>query len=346
MDKFYGYEDYNLTTFSNVLFKDAAYYAGRFSTYYQGRETEIIMPIDSSLLNEHGYYIPDINNHPELLKTAKKIYTHPSCKVPRDAIKKKYKKCLNPWEADAVIISDINYSYFPVSNYVVFVNHKVKRVYISYLSDIANYFNRVMNAPGGCSPESLVVAPHDSYDTYFKESKLEYVGPVCKFEKKDAAILDCLTYKIPKDKIVFQRDLLRTLGDETNAPTLEALVSIYEMLRSNDESVNEMGLKTLATLDYAHYPETFIAMLKLVDIRWNDARNASAVKCMLDTLGLKGGSALSWIKHTHKFVSRKDYEMFEQMIKAIYKGGFENYCEGISFMYLDNYLTPRPRYID
>lgn len=347
-DKFYGYEDYNLTRFSASIFNDPpAWSAGKYSQYYQGREYYTVMPIDQSLLGEERWFYLNIDNHPELLKTAKKLYIHPNCTVPRDAVAKKFKKCLNPYEADAVVIPDtIIAPCISTENWAVFINHEHKTIYATYIVMDSQYYSKIFNAPGGTTIGSLITAPRGEYPPFFEESKLEYVGPIHQFPRAEAHLMDYMTFKMPKDKIVFQKDLLDTLGDESNVPTVEALVSIYEMLKSNDESVKEMGLKTLATLDYYHYPETFISLIKAGDIRWNNARNASAVKCMLETLKIGGGSSLNWIKHTKRFISHKDYELFEKVMKSILNYNYDSYCEGISFMYMNDYLQPTPRFID
>ena len=78
---------------------------------------------DKVVLNQYGRNYADTSfvvDHKELLETAKTVYVHPSCKVSRTLLSQKYKKTLNPWTADVIVVPQPNKNNFYVDDTAVF----------------------------------------------------------------------------------------------------------------------------------------------------------------------------------------------------------------------------------
>lgn len=363
----YDFEDYQTKRMSSYIFTETNNTCSP-SFYYCGRDKLILYPLDRSMLNPDPNCINsydrcnplniDIENHTELLDTAKKVYFHPSCTIPRGAAAKKYKKCLNPLLADIVVIPG-NITTCEIMEYTaIFVNRDSKNVYVvtfetwyggSREQAIRNMISRLECAPGGTPLINFIPAiSKGEVPDVIAKAKLEFFGPVAMFSHKERHILDYLTYALPKNKIVFESSLMKTLGDETNVPTFENLMSIYEMLMSSDSNVSEIGLKALANLDYIHYPQSVMTIIKETQyyLRDNAARTSTAVKYMFSVLGI---GIRRYIYYKDKFINRKDYEITEKLIRAIKKYNddeYLEYCGELPFIFVDENLKPIPRFTD
>ena len=352
---FYGYEGYRLLRFVYYMFNTN--YSSGMQYYGQDRSNHVIYPLDPELLNEYDKFTLDIEEHPELLDTAKKLYIYPTCGISRDAVSKKYKRCLDPLKADVVVLPDNIVSKVDICGCAVaFINDEAEEIYWCSLNKHGlptntsyQVYDRVRQAPGGTRLRDLMpisVRPNLNYNE--AEAKLTYFGPVADFDKKTMHIFDYLTYAFPREKVVFQDTVMKTLGDETNVPTFENMISIVDMLKSSDESVQELGLKTLAALDFMHYPQAFITILAQCNyyIRGNKALHSSAVKYMLKALNY---SLNSWQTYTSKFISRKDYELTKALVKKLNdydEEMWESNCDYLPFMFKNEDLKAIPRFSD
>ena len=345
LTKYYGYEDYTVHYLYSSLFVNGRYY----SSYHYGEVNTVIVPENENSEN----FRENMIEHPELLDTAKKLYIHPACSFPRSSIGGKYKKCLNAITADAVITpSPYEGSTNLEDNSAVFINEERKKIFITsfytYNSDYLNAYDRIKSASIGTKLPALCptfIYPGE-VPQEVKNATLLYVGSLRIFYKDSMHIFDWLSYMIPRDKIVFQNTLVRKLNDSNNAPTLELMKSIIDMLNSKDISTREVGLKTLATLNYADYKQSFLLVIKAAysDLRYNQARTSTAVKYMLKSLGIK--SLYRWISFYDRTINKEDYEIFIPLYKYIYKMNDSQFLQeayNLPFVYIDQDYQVNPR---
>jgi hypothetical protein len=351
--QFYDYEGYTVYHVGSYSFIDRGY-----STYVHAYPVDYAMlyPIDKERLSEGGSFIVHIEDHPELLNTAKKVYVHSTCTLPREALAKKYKRCLDPLVADAIVIPESTNMVGVWENTAAFVNDENKTIYVSAFSRSAwdndrekAAFSKISSAVGGTrfldlvSPISRAEAQDDN--PQLCAAKLFYFGPICLFGRKNMHLFDIETFKIPKDKIVYQSTIMNSINDDTNEPTYDAMMSIYDMLNSSEDATVEVGLKSLAALDYAHYPQAVRTILmRSSNWRWSKAKSSTAVKYMLNSMGINSNRCYGY---SSRYISEKDYALTEKLIRQIQnlKSEMEyiNYCYNIPFVFVDGELNVHPR---
>ena len=188
-----------------------------------------------------------MEEHPELLDTAKKIYIHPDCDISREAVRRKYKKCLNMVSADAIIVPGFNGTSDLNDHTAVFINDDLKTIVFTTFwtssDDDAQSYTRICKCPLGTPFHELAsssVQADLENRPGIRDAKLSYIGATTFFGRKQQYLVDYITYMLPKDKLVSQETLMKTLGDETNVPTYDSMMSIYEMLNSNEESIRKL----------------------------------------------------------------------------------------------------------
>ena len=104
----HGFEDYNIVALGDSCFYDTFEFSLPYS--YDNNTGSYLTTKDLSV-NVYNKESPSYSwvktvafepelatNHKELLDTAKKVFTHQSCKLSRSMMAEKYKKSLNPFK--------------------------------------------------------------------------------------------------------------------------------------------------------------------------------------------------------------------------------------------------------
>lgn len=285
----------------------------------------------------------------------KTVYIHPNCKVSRSFITQKYKKSLNPWFADKVVIPDLddNDRVYLEKNVAIFINDKVNSIFL-FVARKPDHIERFQvlfaNAPASSlfsiSQTDCIeqIARPDFSTKDFLDAKLDYYGSVLQANKKQHYLLDIVAGVLPKDKLVFEKDIVATLGNADNAPTFESLISIRDMLNSSDDEVVGSAIKALASMDYMNYPNSVKYVLdKSCNWRWNKACNTTAAKYMFKQI--LGGSPRKSIWFRDTFISEKDYNLFEQLVKEFEQSDTDalQFLKWCDFTYEDENFGVHPR---
>ena len=299
----------------------------------------------------------DIVDHKELLDTAEKVYVHPSCKLSRTMIASKYKKSLNPWLSDAVVIPDKTKE-VPKETVMLFVNEEKKIMLIipsleyssSEIKDLASSIKigtaiKDIGSISNYTPGSWG-RPSCAYDDVL-DCVLMFYGEVYHFYGDNMYMLDVLTNVIPSNKTVFESTIQSSLGSDENKLTCDSLKSISEMLDSTDENTVSAGLKALSMMDWIHYPESIKVMLQSISYyKWyyNKTRSSTSVKYMLNQIygsarSVKCGGGFS------KKIYEDDFNLFKDFVSWKYKYDepqLNDYLRYLPFMKLcsDGVLRP------
>lgn len=338
MEKYsiYGFEDYKVFDFNN-FFNLTSFTSWSIHGYKLNHHALIDNGEYNIKYNVYKDLDVPIRDNKELLDTAKNVYVHPCVEMARSMLSKKYKKCLNPWLADVVVIPDYqNPPNMPqVTNYAVFINEDDKTVFITdgiHKDDTALIEKlqegkkiRDILTP---SQVSDIVANCPANLCYYNgvyrrdsllDSEFEFYGPIVMFNDSDLYIRDYITKEIPESKVVYESSIFRTLNDETNTITYDNLFSIYEMLMSNDKDAIGSALKALAAMDYINYPISVKYVLVSSSDNWwyNKATNTTNVKYMFKTL--TGNSPRGGIRFNDTTIDKKDFELLDNISKAINK---------------------------
>lgn len=282
-----------------------------------------------------------IDEYKELLDSAKKVYLHPICTIPRALVTEKYKKCLNPWEADVAIIP----RELPLSEFyqmAVFVNEESK-IFLYIICKDYNLCEKLKNTElnkftlqemriNNCEVLGLPwglkdhVSPSD-----IDASKFVYFGNALTVPNKYNYIFDFITGQFPTSKIVYEDTLLKSLSSEDNQITLESLVSIKEMLCSSDEAIVTAALKSLAAMDYTHYANSINYIFTEVGFRfrWNKGMNSTAVKYMIKSLYPEYSTHRIRSKYNDS-IYEEDYNLFKQLTEHFHDTSILNYVPFVS----------------
>lgn len=352
----YGMEEYRAhsiypSRIFNTIDPANAFYSYRYTV------SSWVLPLDTSSRKEVFQQTKNlfsiIENNKEILKDAKTIYVHPCCKVPRTVLFQKYKKVLNPWLADVIVVpkTEPGYSY-PV---MLLSNDAVKgtlELDVDMLSgDIKNYLSTIKTGTRlgdiiePYCPFSVLIQYH-SPETLNEilSYELQYYGPAVNIDSKDGWLLDCADGVIPRSKLVFEEDALKALKGESNKPDCESLVSLCEMLGSSDDASKDAALKAIAAMDYINYPNSFIYIFihaNNIDWRYSKMWNNTDVKYMTEILGIRNPR---YMRYKGPYISKDDYELFIQVFDRL---KFTNErLEGLPFMYSDQKLEVHPRIKD
>lgn len=350
---FNGYDKYEVMGVygSNFIQGNHGYRLERIYNY--GNGDKILFPAPKELLNSCNKVVLDIEEHPELLDTAKKLYIHPCCEISRETVSRKYKRCLKMATADAVIIPKDNYCKDVMEHAAMFINDDDKMIiYTSFWSGEDAYmdaYDKLCAKPMGTKLiDCINLAKREYLVSYYPKAanaELAFTGTIAEFSTKQKHLIDYASYLLPKDKLVFEDTLMKDLSDETNIPTFDSMMSVYEMLESKEDSIRDLGLKTLAAMDYSNYPKSTTYILKKTAWQYTKARNSTAVKYMLKTLGIQNTSYQRYVGYKDRFITEKDYALAEQLIKKIEnldKVGYLRYCYDLPFVWIDDNFNIHP----
>lgn len=351
--KIFGFEDYNTCSLYENLLNRNTIERWDFGCWLWS-QGYIGIPVDKEYVEIRAYtnrlFINKIfREHKEVLDKAKTVYVHPSCTLSRNLVYLKYKKASNPFLADVVVIPKA--SPVDVPNIAVFVNEGEKKVYYIDVSDSNNYtFNvgSTLRSMMPCSDSNINDLIRNGYNVKpIIDSVLEYYGPLAEIRKKDSFLVDILTHSLPKDKLVYEDTIMKTLSTEDNQITFESMCSIYDMLQSTDADTVGAAIKALSTMDYMNYPCSvkFVFQTGSSMYMTNKATSSTAAKYMFKQL--TGGTARRWMHIHEDTISQKDYDLFKKMVQYTHKNMSEDdvmqYISSYNFAYKDNNFVVRPR---
>lgn len=330
--RIYGFEDYKIVSLDERCF----YFTwGEYHIPYSFDNFNCTYIIDKNLpirvfnithpkyaFMDQVCFHPDICiNHKELLEKAKKIYTHPNCKLSRSMMAEKYKKSLNPFLSDAVIVPQPDYDSLCLDKTALFINEQSKIIVRIEIQD-EKAEGVIKKAGEGdklgnltvCPPRYREARPFSVEDV--TEAELFYFGDVLYIPGNQSFIAELITNSLPLDKIVFEECVQDSLGDENNKVDFESLCSIKEMLDSCDENTVGVGLKALSVMDWMHYPNSvkFILKSAMSTWRWNKVCNSTSVKYMFNSLCKSTRKARRyWPGDYDNEIYAEDYELFKQL---------------------------------
>lgn len=363
----YGFEDYNiLSAYQNIIsdytLYNRAYITAMFdrgqARYIITRDLPVKIQEDS---NYHLQFTPSLcENHKDILSTAKKVYVHPNCTLSRSMMAEKYKKSLNPFLSDAVVIPSIDTKELWVDSIALFINEN-KKMIVKVKLDSAAASAKLSATPLGTKLESMATSNIELSSYYSKnpemslneilDSELMYCGDLLRIPNNQSYIFDLLTYKLPMDKIVFEESMQESLGDENNIISFDTLISIKDMLDSSDDNTVSAGLKALSMMDWIHYSNSVKFIFNILGNarKWknNPAANSTSVKYMMQTIsGSKYKSY--WPGDYEDKIFEEDYELFKQL-KTYYDKvtpeELPKYLSSLNFMTVNSmgFVTPNIR---
>lgn len=341
----YGFEDYKIINIYDGCFCNT--YDFYMSYDYETNTCTYVINKDLPVKvkgNTRGYRCVDLSfepeifvDHKELLSTAKKVYTHPCCKLSRSLMAEKYKRSLNPYLSDAVVIPKPNYNELNLEECALFINEGSKIIVKVFLWSEeataqvekfeygAKFGDMVSN---NCRTRLTNVQPAMMEAEYF------YRGQLLTIPNTHSYVLDLLTNKIPADKTVYESSVQESLGSSENKITLENLTSIYEMIESSDENTVSAGLKALSMLDWHHYANSVKYILKKSSkYKWvyNKTMSSTSVKFMFKSLCPYVRSRNYYPGEYSEDIYEEDWELIKQLIMHYDKVASDNVLEYLRF---------------
>ena len=331
----HGFEDYNI-----VALGDSCFYAtwGFYLPYCFDNSTgayiinkDLPVKVYNDINPTYSWintvrFTPElVTNHKELLTSAKKVFTHPSCKLSRSMMAEKYKKSLNPYLSDAIIIPKPEYGEFNLCKQALFINESAKLIVMVHIDNDDSH-KRIKDACEGDKFQALMTCnPDDNYGSRkpytikdLVNSEFFYYGEVLYVPNSMSWAMDVLTHSIPAEKIVFEESVQESLSSETNQLDFDSLCSIMDMLNSSDKDTVSAGLKSLSMMDWMHYPQSIKFILNNTDSKYNwiynKACNSTSVKYMIKTIAGKSARKRTWWPGDYdEEIYEKDFELFKQL---------------------------------
>lgn len=338
----FGFEDYdNLYTldFRAISNRPAGYSFSLFHSYIKA-----FIPYDNTehiKFNKGCYWqnLDSIPNNKDILKNAKKLYLYSDCGISRSLVSTKYKICRNAAEADAIVVPNKIDCNINIRNIAIFANDKQKTiVMIECNSDEEPEFHSIFDTMEEGFPFKSIRRVNE---VDIPEHYLNGLVFVCANEfvqlhaplKSMPCIFDYITGILPTEKTVYENEVQRTLGNENNEITLEALKSIHDMLESTDSNTRAAALKSLAMMDYAKYPNSIKMLLsysgyKIYSYDIVNTRNSVPVKYMLKYLD---NPHRGWAKYT-KNIGLDDFRMYKDLYAYIHNINNEEVNDKIKYL--------------
>lgn len=306
MMQLWGYDGYTVEFFNSSYYTSGQYSYKRevkCSYYYWIRHPETTVlrmynPQDPVMkkLTEGGMRVRElkqfevITSKQYLPKPGETLYFDKACTIPRIKCEGTWKRTVKLTKADVVVVPEFS-SIDHRDNFAVFANDEDKKLWIindagqllAPLSvgmtfdevdeDNSRYVNNV----------SFNAEDNKAWINKAKGSKCVYVGPLLIYHKRQQYMFDIIDGIYPK--IVFESELLNQLGTEDEMFTPEIVSSLIELLNSKDKDSVHQGMRTLASMDYAHYPSITKYILNQTSSSWGQHKPFnSAVKFMMDSL--------------------------------------------------------------
>lgn len=260
-----------------------------------------------------------------------KLFLHSNCTIPRVKVTQKYTRVLNANKADICVVPT-PITYYNAISVAIFLNNSKGKIYIVgspfFIKSSDTFIEFCKQYPLGTtvatinpSIKSFTKAPYfkisftpDRQENFLDllDAKLIYCGRALYLSSKDKWIGDYLYNTM--HNVVSEDKILATLGDSTNELTREIYNNISEMLNSKDSTVVDLGLKTLAELNYEKYHNTSAYLLQSTWKKWqnNKMKPNASVKYMLKFLGLRNNG---FARYSNSITS-EDFNLLKEMIET------------------------------
>lgn len=366
LSRLYGFEDYTMINLQDYIWLSTSTYHMAYNSISTGKLCAInkdlkvkVMRVPNpicSCIDDIGYESSLYEDHKELLKTAKKVYVHPACHISRSLIAEKYKKSLNPYLADVVVVPSLEDNITTLFEAALFINHITKIIYNVHIYNSEESAPIISSLKENMKLGDVITASNIDASYYANvkkccegilDAEFLYYGELVEIPTCASHIFDLLTYKIPADKTVYENSIQETLGCESNQLTFDSLVAIHDMLESSDEDTVAAGLKSLSMMDWIHYANSVkLTMNSAGKSRWlyNSATGSTSVKYMLNTIS-NSSRRNRWPGDYDCDIYEQDYELFKQLKKHFDKLDDNTLMQnmtGCNFMLVDPDSVLRP----
>lgn len=183
------------------------------------------------------------------------------------------KRCIKLSKGDVIVVSgNTNYKH-PDNNFVVLEDDS--SVYLVNEDDWNMWFNgSLTNFTNGVSKYH-----------YFSNVKQIYKGRLSTFDKDSVYLAKYADgeYTVP---YITDNELDKIICGMCPEPTYEEIISLVDMLNSEDAAVVQLGVKMLTGFNVEKYKLTFKLILYTRSNWFNFTRNTVGTKQLIDTLGM------------------------------------------------------------
>ena len=352
-DKVYNFDDYKVHRFTTHILTMDDFPTWDIDCW---ANNSLIVPIENIPYEYEKVDWAKIVQEEPLKSSDKTLYIYPTCKIPRALVEQKYKKVLNPWLADRVVIPKLGIT--NVSLYIaLFVNEEAQTiVYINCGYDTGAR-DKINSLQKGVSLQDVLTQKQlgrlyeyeNNYNLPYKmidilNAKLEYFGTAIIVPKNEEYKAEILTGILPKNKIVYEDSVIASVQNTSTAPTYDNLISLADMLDSSDSDTVGSAIKALAAMDYIHYPNSIKYLLQNTSMwKYNNATNSTAAKFMFKKL--LGGTARRPVRYGDSFITEEDYNLFEKLVRHFNKNveDVSTYLKWYPFTYEDENFGVHPR---
>ena len=353
--RIYGFEGYRIIGVSTDIFRGNASKWGLFYGYYSQNSTLVPNNDYNAIQDKWGnteFITPPYTDHPELLERDKKVYVHKTCKISRTMLSSKYKKCLDPYKADIIVVPEYDaYGCRFCSRMALFVNDKTKLI-LSFNIDDSEITEKLLPHIGSPLKDLISDREQALFDNKeYLEATLEYLGSMFSVPDEKAALLDALMGVIPANRTVYENTIQESLGSEDNQLTSESLISIKEMLASTDSNTRNAAWKALSMMDFVHYPNSikyiFTQLPWAGNWKYDKATCSTSVKFMLKSLFPRCRNWKKAYGDYSKEIYPQDYEVIKKLL-LYYENIDETAMLGhdtVSFMKINSEGVLVPNYI-
>ena len=129
---------------------------------------------------------------------------------------------------------------------------------------------------------------------------------------------------------IYEDDLELLISKDLEKLDEESLMSIYDMLKSSDESSIELGCKLLSSFDVFEVPLATSMLLFLTQNNWikNKGANSTTFKSSLQTLNYPayGYRYIDLVFKEHAIKNEKDRQLAKKLIEPWIRQKIENAC--------------------
>lgn len=328
-----GFEGYDVRMMSTRIFVK---YNAYLSPWYSNHLWEVPASCRYVLYEKGNQILNEIINSTNLSRVfpetgnmdgVETVYIHPDCKLSKTLVYQKYKRCLDPWKADVVVIPNPSYKRCDVNENIM-LSVSDSSVFLCSLS--SEYLDSVI--PGKTVGECAGVKPwrYDSDSSVSTEMKAQFkeacnsvidgVYNTIQYVSGMDWIKNYIDGVLPKDKIVWESTIQKYLGSEENKITVESLQGILEMLKSSDNATQATGLKALSVMDWANYPASVRYVLQdaitnTSSLIYNNAWKATSVKFMKNGLKNAYSRHCPFQLYNQRSITRKDWDVLKPLVK-------------------------------
>ena len=255
------------------------------------------------------------------------IYYDKSTKYPRTkSALYGYKRCIKPEKADIVVLGHLPNVKVSSNNYIIFTNSKNKIIYSIPIEYLDRYFKGSIE---------LIANLPEFKDTTLKiihEGRIQFVwDPTGMIEKFNSGV-----YNKP---FLMDTDLDKVINCNLPDPTLDDIIAIDEMIKSQDNNTIRLGSTIAAGFNVTKWPLTFRLLFERYH-NWQNpfnGGNLSIVAQMSKSLQLSGGwslwSVINTLDRVKETYSEEDIALAKEYARTLPE--IKPFCETKDEYYLD-----------